>query len=444
MGYAMGVTGVLIGVNDARKGMVKRSPREEAALRVRMLAGRHASDVLARVQAELGVEGAQAVYPLDMSENVAERYLAPRARAYEVPPLVDDLSPELAALLGDMSARTTVARYEAVGARPMPTRMVIVAREALRLRLWANYCGTLIGWGDRSQRPFLDVVTPDDLEVDYHGEDPLAPTVIRHFRRRTIDKADVEVCDTYDLSDPSYPTYRVYHGRTDVTEEALGATYDGPDYWWRYAPSEANPEGKPFHRIVISGDPRQPYKGMALVEGALRLSVGLTHFWAGVRDAGHPRTHAIGVRLVGGTSDSGHSGMYAGPSVIPRWEHIDPQRPGELVQHGPGFNPEIVANALQVYEGRILTALGRAVDAERSGGEPLAQEAAALEAVVAQTYPECRGHDALVLRRVAAVHNRAMVRAGQPDPELPEAPLSVLYREEITEALSLNEGVSDE
>ena len=434
--------GVIIGTTVTDKGRVKRTPREEMALRVRMLEGRHAEDILARVRAELGTEGANVVFPVDLSENIAEMYLGPRAKAYDSPPMVDDLTEELAALIGGKNARTTVARYGAVGARPMPTHMRMVSQAALEYRLWCNYVGTLIGWSDEDEQPFLEVVTPDDLTVEYASASPLRPTVIYHRRRRMVSGKPVAVADVYDLTDINFPTYRVYDGETDVTlkvDAFGGQTFDGLDYWWRYAPTERYPDGRPFHRIVVSGDPRRLYRGISLVEGGMRLGVGRTGFWAGMRDAGFPRTHSIGLELDNKSSEEGGvTGGSFGPTAVPKWRHINPEKPGTLQQFGPGYDPEGVARALNIYSGWLLTRLGRAVDAERTGGDPMALEAEAATELVAQTFDGCREHDGLVFRRVAAIHNRASERTEGMEPaNLAEAPLSVLYRGEIAVALDM-------
>jgi hypothetical protein len=66
---------------------------------------------------------------------------------------------------------------------------------------------------------------------------------------------------------------------------------------------------------------------------------------------------------------------------------------------------------------------------EATGGEPTEQERIALAELLATTYPECRRLDSEILRRAAAMSNRA---AGT---SYSERPYGVLYREEVTEAI---------
>ena len=68
---------------------------------------------------------------------------------------------------------------------------------------------------------------------------------------------------------------------------------------------------------------------------------------------------------------------------------------------------EAVGRAIRDYELTAMSGLGLPVGFEKTGGEPLAYEQAALNSLIAKTYPELRRLDSEVLRRVAAMSNRA-------------------------------------
>lgn len=414
------------------KGFVKRSPQQEAALRVRLLDGRHTSDIIERLQSELGSR-AKTLGPVDLSRCTLASYVERRGRAYRVQPAATGLGAVLASAIGDASAKTMITRYGTIGARPMPTVLQKIAGDALRYRLGCNWVGVALGWSVRASRPFLQVITPDDLEVTYASDDPLTPTVIKWHRSDAKGEA---ITETSDLTDPEHPTYTVDKDGVDVTGEDLS----GAAYWWRYA------DGRPFHRIVISGDPRQPYLGLPLVEGTLRLACGYTGWWAGMQDAGYPSRNAIGLELEGSDSVEGQEGQASGPEVVHRWRHINQDRPGTLQQFGPGFDPEVTGRALRTYELGLLAASGLPVAFEATGGEPTESEARELNEAIQGTYAECRGQDVLILRRLAAITNRAgedAVSAGKPRPfpEIPEGGYGILYREEIDAALEAVEPV---
>lgn len=426
----------------ARKGRVKRTPREEAALRVRMLDGRHTEAIIDEVYADLGAERAGQIGKVDLHSNALVDDVERRGKAYLVPPFCEGLSPELAGMIGDMTAKVTQQRYATIGGRPMPVLMSSVCHQVLRYRLGANWCGTLIGWVDRSARPYLQAVTPDDLEVHYRADDPLTPSVIDHYRMRVVDGAQREVIERYDITDEDEPRFQVLldaEGHQDITANVMDGVKGWDGRWhklWRYA------DNRPFHRIIISGDPRNCYRYIERVEGTLRLASGYTSMWAGMRDAGHPSRHAVGLRLVGQSSqtdsDDGESGVPSGPEVVHIWEHADMDKPGMLHQFGPGYDPKIVYDVLRAYGHDLIDTTGLSVNAERTGGEPTATEQAALQEAIAATYGECRGHDGLVLRRIAATCNRASeLTDGATPTTFPERSISVMYREEISAALGL-------
>lgn len=417
---------------------VKRTPREEAALRVRILKGMHVEDVRVRTRQEMG-DRARELGPVDLSMNPLRSYVERRGTAYRTPPAVFGLPEELAVALGDASARTTVTRYGRIGARPMPTRMSAVSAEVLRYRLAANWAGTLIGWSASSSRPFLEALPPEVLAVEYHSDDPQAPTTIRHRRLRRLGRDLAEVEDVYDLTDLDAPVFAIVRGDDDVTEEALGpeAAAAARAYPWRYA------DGRPFHRIAISGDPRGPYEGIELVEGTLRTCALYTHWGAAVRDAGWPQRNAIGLELEGMDthSETMQAGISVGPESVLRWRHIDPERPGMLHQFGPGFDPLPLHTAIRSYAEQLVSAMGLPVSAAQTGGEPTETERRALAEAVAATYPDCRAHDGLVLRRVSAVINR------ETGSTLAETAYPVLYGPEVAEefeAVAAGDGSADD
>ena len=405
----------------------KRTPELQVQLACKMLDEEHWEDVYSRACDILG-ERISIVGPLDMTRNPLRTYTHRLGSAYRRPPFVASLTAELAALIGDQSASVTIDRYDKAGGRPMPTDLVQTASDTIRCRLGAGYAGRLIGWSSRSQRYYVQTVKPDVLELRYASDDPREPTVIRHTLTRPVDGNEREVVDEYDLTNPDAPRFRVLLGEEEVTGRALDAeALKQVRAWpWRYA------DGTPFHRIVIEGTPLHPYATNSLIEATLRVSVLWTNWGAGIVDAGHPRTHTIGLEPDGHSSDetTGEAGQASGPETIHRWRHSDPERPGTIMQFGPGYDPKIIGEAIREYELTVMSALGFPVAFERTGGEPTEQERRAMEELIASTYPECRRADSEVIRRIAATSNRT---AGT---SFSEEPYGCLYGEEITEALA--------
>lgn len=412
------------------RGFRQRTPQQQVELIVRIMDGAHFEDVRTRARAELG-ERANQLGPLDMTRNTLAAYVRRINRAHESPvPLVDDLAPELAAFLGDQSASTTVDLYATAGGRPMPTTLVQAATEAMRYRLAAGYSGVLLGYSERARQAYLEVVKPDNLEPEYASHDPLEPTVIRHRRIRDFEGRREEAVDVYDLTDLDNPVYRVEIAGEDKTAEVLGQTFTGDDYWWRYA------DGTPFHRLVIAGNTRHPYATNQLVEATLSTCVLWTHWHAGIRDAGHPQRNVRGLALAGTDTEagSGAAGFQTGPETVLQWVDVDPERPGNHWQDGPGFDPERIGKAIRDWELTAMSSLGLPVGYEATGGEPLEHERRALDALIGRTYPDARRLDSEILRRVAAMANRAeTIELGV---TLREDPYGCLFRDEVRAALA--------
>jgi hypothetical protein len=423
-------------------GVVKRTPQDEARIRVRLLDETHASDAIDRCRAEMGNRGTQ-LGPVDLSRNALSSYCDRLGLAYRIPPLVTGLGEDLARAIGDASATVTIEDYASAGGRPMPTTMQGASAKALRYRLGCNWVGMAVGWSERAKRPYLQVITPDLLDVTYTSDDPSSPTVIRWYR--TLPDG-TQGADVSDLTDMENPIYRVEakdgSSWVDVSDR-FGGRLEGDAYFWRYD------DGRPFHRVVISGDPLSPYRNLRLVEGSLRLISGYTGWWAGMRDAAYPRMHTIGLILLGASTVDGVQGQESGPEMVHRWAHENPDRPGSIIQLGPGYDPEVTGRALRDYEIGLLAASGLPVAWESTGGDPSERDRQDLDEIVQGTYTDCRGQDVLLLRRLAAVCNRAgdaaEDRGGErPYPVMPEGGYGVLYREEVRRALRTDEDTTDD
>ena len=417
----------------ANKGVTKRTARQQAELAVRILDGRHAQDVMQRVADELGAS-ANALGPVDMTRNPLRAAVDRLGRAYRRPALVTGLGEQLARLLGDYSASTTIAAYAKADGRPMPTVMSAASQAALEYRLGACWAAVALGWSERSNAITLEAVSPDQLDVVYASDDPFEPTIIRHLRlRQPVEQTMLELAiDEYDLTDLKAPAYRVRR-LTDTGEIDQGSAgrYEQKDlvgaaYPWRYQ------DGRPFHRIVVTGDPRQPYRTNSLIEGTLHVAVLWSHWSAGVRDAGHPQRNVIGLRPAGmsANTNTGETGISLRPGDVLQWEHTNPDRPGSFHQFDPGFDPATIGAAVRDYEAALLSQLGVPTSMESTGGAPAELEHEQLERAIEGTYAECRRLDGEILRRAAAI------ASAQPGATaIPEGPYGVLYGDEVEDAL---------
>lgn len=411
-------------------GVTARTPQEQTALACRILENRHLNDLLAEAGKQLGIDGRAQMGPIDQTRNPMRDFVGRVGRAYQRPPAVSGLPAEVVDALGTAAASTLRDRYAEIDAVPMPTSAIPALTGALRYRLGAVYAGVLIG-ETRAEDGAIDAlwlqaVAPCDLQVLYASDDPREPTVIWHRRRRLDSSGQmVDAEDVYDLSDPRRPVYvsRAVQGGATMTGPTGPIKYVGDAYPWR------RPDGRPYHRIVIQGDPRSPYDTAQLVDGSLSVSVLWSWWKAGIRDASYPQRSAIGLELDHQGSDDGTgsgvgaTGALAAPSTVLRWRQAHPDVPGMLHQWGPGFDPEITGRAVRDYEHQLLASNGLPMSMEGTGGDPAALEEQHLADRIRSTLDETRRSDAAVLTRCAWMLG------------LSPGPIGILYLDEIEDAL---------
>jgi hypothetical protein len=423
------------------KGITKRGPREELGLRVRIFNDRHLLDVYQKLKDELA-ERADIIGPIDMSRNLLRTWTLNRGVAYEEPVYVDTLPEQLIAMIGDNTSATVHEEYAAVGGSPLPSVLSDQAEQTLWYRLSCNFGATYLGWDEEDADLYVEALQPDDIDADYRNNNPREPTVIRRYRQWEISGEWKECLEVYDLTDKANPSYRIYDGDDNRTEELTGYNYDGDNYWWRYE------DGTPFHPIVISGNPREIYRGASRVEGTLKLAVLYTHWGAGVRDSGHPQRHQVDLIFIGMSSDAetGKQGVQMGPETFASWTHKDPEKPGFFHQDAPGFDPEVIGRAVRGYEMGLLSPSGNPTNLEGTGGDPGETERRALDREIRKTLNGCRRHDGECLKRLAAIANRASEATEGMEPTgFPEVAPGALYLDEVKrdttddiQALALN------
>lgn len=415
----------------------RRTPEQQIALATRVLQNRHEADIYDRARASLG-DRVDIIGPIDLHRNPLVTKTDQVARAHWRPPFVTGLPEDLARLMGDASASTLIARYAKAGGRPMPTTLIAAAHEALRYRWAVGYAGIRLGWSRRERRLLLPVIGPDDMELEWSDDSPTEPTIIRARAEVRIDEGPQEAVEVYDLSDLDNPSYRVMVHNADRTADIHGQTFEGADYWWRYE------DGRPFHRIVMTGHNRDPYRTLALVEAALIVAVRWTTWGSGVDHASHPQRNVRGME-VPTDSETGNGqgvrGVAVGPESVIVWHDIDPERPGTHWQDAPAFDPEVIGRAIRLYEASAMSSLGLPMDLEGTGGEPSARELEALDEEVVGTYPECRRFESEVVRRLSAVARHAASEGWAPEGDYAVTePVGLLYRDEMNDLFKTEEG----
>lgn len=415
-----------------KNGYTKRTTKQELNLRVLMLNSEHLNYIYQKALDELG-ERAKQIGPLDFTRNPAVRYTQRLCNAHDTRPGITNLQPEMSELIGDFSSQLLKDKYQALKMAPMPTNLSRASSGAEWYLPLCHYAGVYVGWNYRAQKPFMQVITPDNLELHYDnnsGDDE--PILIKHNLRRSVKGQILDVYDVYDLRDLEKPSFKVLWGEKDVTLEALGNTYEGMSQWpvgWIDA------QQKPICPISIYGKPQNLNRGLEIVEGTLRVAVGLSWWWAGYRDACYKGRNVRGLSPVGMDSslETRSQGISTGPEDVMSWRDDNQDLKGEHWQWDAPFDALNMLEGLDKYESNLLMQMGVPVPLNQTGGEPLAFEMAATEIAAMKHYDDLRSGDAKTLRLLAIRINAELEKS------YPEEGYGIEYSEEMKTLLGGNE-----
>jgi hypothetical protein len=382
----------------------------------------------------------------DVKRYILRRVGEVRARAWGQPLCstspISDLSAAVAVLytldptLGHPTATPEAAEAERATVADVAERLRIsglwqVAAEAQRLAEALNECAIHFELSDGAL--LWRVVTPDLLEGDPAPGRPGEPALLREWRPRRLG-ADVVWCaDEYDVRDPSAPVFRVLdEDDNDVTAQAVGAApgggaWAGPAYPWRYSPTPAHPEGRPFLPYSLrhaSPSPRALFSAWGrreTVDATLEACLIDTETSHVCTQAAFPFTYSIGCRIAGEqiTLPDGR--------VIARAPVLDPAAIHELeVTAEPGVQPAVQAvrnetdplMLMDVSErivARCASAWGlgpsdiQRTAADSRSGVALAISSEGRRRMQASRAPIYQPHDERLVGRVCALLNRAAV-----------------------------------
>jgi hypothetical protein len=413
----------------------KRTLEQEIVLRCSMVRGTFLEDAADAVIALVGTERAKRQVPVSGATNIVRRMLSVTARLYERC-AVSGCPEELALLCSDSSFPVWTKKLETIDARPIPTGLVEGGgkgglRDMLQYLQTCGYCGVVIDWSGSAERPFIMVAEPDDLlpsDITYAPDDPLSPVGIRWRRERDVDGEKRIVYDTWDVSNPENPYFRVMLGSEDVTARvptlrgSLGQL-SGAGYWWRYA------NGRPFIPCVIYGSPSRVMEGISVTEAALDAVAFRTACKSAVIDAGFPTREVQGL-TTGTDADDNAEGTNVNPGDVRVWRNTDETREGKYWQFSAAADPEAMFRTCQAMERDAVTQLGFPIELTATGGEPIAWEVEAQQRAISRWYNICRAGDSILFRRIAAVTNRQLGKS------YPESGYSTMYDAEIVEALA--------
>jgi hypothetical protein len=288
-------------------------------------------------------------------------------------------------------------------------------------------------------------VPPDMTIAESDPSRPTIPTAYAEVRLRHVRGETVWAWDVLDIRDPQNPSYTVRlttddaRFGEDVTEEVLGARFDGAAYPYRRNPVGNETLGAPILPVVLYhaslyGDRLfDAYNGVELYEGSLSLALYYSYLGHCLRDASFPQRYAIGVRIAGSDMvDGGTRGqrveVITDPTTILMLDAAMEQQP-QVGQFQAGADVEKLEATIAAIAHRLATDAGLSPsELQRTSGSAKSGYAISLSQDGKRTAQrryvmQFSDSDQRLMAVSATLYNRAM------GTQFPEGGWSVLYRE---------------
>jgi len=381
-----------------------------------------------RLQEQLGSTRRQAWGRPDLSANPFKVVATELSTLYDADP---DVRHNRA---GDVSGFTDLVSRAALWPQMSRFQSMVIALREMWMRVDVED-GRLI------YRP----VPPDMTVAESDPSRPTIPTAYAEVRLRHVRGETVWAWDVMDIRDPANPSYTVRlttddaRFGEDVTEEVLGARFDGPAYPYRRNPVGIETLGAPILPVVLYhaslyGDRLfDAYNGVELYEGSLSLALYYSYLGHCLRDASFPQRYAIGVRVAGSDSvDGGTRGqrveVITDPTTILMLDAAMDAQP-QVGQFQAGADVEKLEATIAAIAHRLATDAGLSPsELQRTSGSAKSGYAISLSQDGKRTAQrryvmQFSDSDQRLMAVSATLYNRAM------GTQFPEAGYSVLYRE---------------
>lgn len=381
----------------------------------RILNGEWESDVEGRLRLAIGDVKREAWGPIDLSACPLRVCADSLSRSYDVPPAI--MAPDEAG--AEVTKLVTRSGHWA--------RMPLVQRDA-----WAEGEVYVRVDLDAYGEPTYRIVHGDRLTAEPDPEHPDRPIILRELVRRRVDGEPTWTWDVYDLTDPAYPTFRIYKDEkgdlgAELTNLFFSIPLEGESYPYRYE------NGRPYipyviYRATESGGLWHPYLRREITEGTLNVAMYYTFFGHIVRDASWPQRFVVDLELSGASRGEPtspvlgpdgrpvrkqRSQLVTDPATVAVLRSLaDATGQPQVGQWQPGGDPMVIIEAVGVYERRLASYAGiTGSDQMRMSGDPrsgfaIAVSRTTLREQMRRIEPLLRRADEELLRMTAAMLSR--------------------------------------
>lgn len=363
------------------------------------MTGSWTEDLAGRLHRALGHVRAEAWGDPDLSSNVFRSSCTAVSVLYDRSPTVDHEDEQGQSLI------QTVADNGRWSLMQRMQRQTIAYREMLcRVDAEVTDDGTL----KIIDRP----VYPDMVEIEPHPEDPAAPAIIREWRLRNVRGQAQWTRDVWSIYNGGSYTIDDGSGH-DITDLFLDAPKSGESYPYKLADGTPVLPFGMWHGAV-TGCLWDPFELMELVEGSITCAVYWSFYGHVMLNCSWPQRYAINAKAVGASNSGGADRVITDPATVALFEGMeDAASQAILGQWSPGADPQVMADAISVYERRVAAYAGISPsDVQRTAGDPRSGFAIALnreaQREAQRRYePVFRPSDEAYMRATAVVCNSA-------------------------------------
>lgn len=382
---------------------------QEAALRRRLLTGVWQQDALDRMADFFAPEVRDMLPPTELSHN-------PFATTHQQLSTLYDEDPELEEghTAGDTTPLITVDLWP-------------LCQERLLYQSAVNECAMRIDIHIVNGVPSISyrVVYPDMIVkalANPSGLNPQTPVYIEELRVRTLDASTIWTRETWDVTDPEAPVFRIEalseNGKVwvDVTTQFAGAI-GWPDQYRDRA-------GKPVFPYVLyhrnfGGHLWNTHQGYELALGTLTVAAVWTMWLAGLRDGSHPQRVLLDgeVPVNAVNSTTGAQVVRMNPQTILQVRAV--QRPDKsfsspsVTQWQPAMDPKTFGESISEFEASLAVHAGLSPSDVQKGHDAMSGYAIVVsrkgqtKAARKLVKPSKLG-DQQLLAKAAALYNRAV------------------------------------
>lgn len=382
---------------------------QEAALRRRLLSGVWQQDALDRMCDFFAPEVRDMLPPTELSHN-------PFASTHQQLANLYDEDPELEEghTAGDTTPLITVDLWA-------------LCQDRLLYQSAVNECGMRVDIHVSKGVPKISyrVVYPDMIlkaVADPSGLSPQTPVYVEELRVRILDGSTVWTRETWDVTDPEAPTFRIEalsdNGKVwvDATTQFAGTT-DWPDQYRDRTGVPVLPYVL-YHRNFGS-HMWNTHQGYELVLGTLTVAAIWTMWLAGLRDGSHPQRVLLDgeVPVNAVNSTTGAQVVRMNPQTILQVRAI--QRPDKsfsspsVTQWQPAMDPKTFGESVTEFEASLAVHAGLSPADVQKGHDAMSGYAIVVsrqgqrKAAKKMLKPSMLG-DQLLLAKAAAIYNRAI------------------------------------